>query len=208
MASIYLSRREAEEGDLPDVCMRCGAPATESKRRRFTSHPLWVYVLLPFGYLPYVIVAAVLTEKIRCCTLFCPRHKNHWRVRTLIIWGSFVAIPVLIFGGFILVAMLSGQLSEATQDKLFGLVCMGAALLAFCWLLSIPLIQETAIHPSNGTERGLTLKRVSPAFVDAVEEYRENRKSRREPEENRRTNRPHNNEDRIRRSPRHEDLER
>src|SRR5580700_7283045 len=65
MASISLSWREAEDGDLPDVCMCCGAPATESKRRRFTSHPLWVYVLLPFGYLPYVIVAAVLTEKIR-----------------------------------------------------------------------------------------------------------------------------------------------
>src|SRR4051812_25286496 len=86
MASIRLSRYEAEEGDLPEVCMCCGAPATERKRRRFVSHPLWVYVLMPFGYLPYVIVAAVLTEHVRCYTLFCPRHKNHWRSRTLIFW--------------------------------------------------------------------------------------------------------------------------
>ena len=111
MASIQLSRYEAEEGDLPDVCMCCGVPATERKRRRFISHPLWVYVLLPWGYILYAIVAAILTEHIRCYTLFCPRHKNYFLVRNLFIWGLLIVILVLLVGGFVLAGSLSGRLA-------------------------------------------------------------------------------------------------
>jgi hypothetical protein len=178
MASIQLSRDEAEEGDLPDVCMCCGEPATVRKRYRFTAHPPWIYVLLPFGYVPYVIVAAVLTEHVRCYTLFCPRHKNHWRRRTLIIWGAFVAMLALIAGSFALVGALSDQLSKATQNILFGSLCVGSVVLVLSWLISIPIIQVTAIHPANVSECWLTLKGVSPAFADAVDEYRENQRGR------------------------------
>ncbi len=172
MASIQLSRYEAEEGDLPDVCMCCGEPATERKRLRFVSHPLWVYVLLPFGYLPYVIVAAILTEHVRCYTLFCPRHKNHWLYRTLIVWGAFVALLALLAASFALVGSMSGQINKSTQDFLLGSLCIATPALLFCWLMSIPIMQLTSIHPADATERRLTLKCISPAFVDAVREYR------------------------------------
>jgi hypothetical protein len=175
MASIQLSRYEAEEGDLPDVCMRCGAPAVERKRLRFVSHPVWVYALLPFGYLPYVIVAAILTEHVRCYTLFCARHKKHWLVRTLIIWGSFVALLAFIASTVILVGIFSEHISKSAKDTLVGSQCIGIVVLIFCWFISIPIVQLTAIHPTNVTERRLTLKRVSPAFVEAVREYRANR---------------------------------
>jgi hypothetical protein len=173
MASIQLSRYEAEEGDLPDVCMSCGAPATERKRRRFISHPLWVYLLLPLGYLPYVVVAAILTENVRCYTLFCPRHKNHWLLRTLVIWGAFVALLVLLIGSFALVGSMSGPGSKSTQDKLFGILCLATPMLLLCWLISIPITQLTAIHPAEVSEHRLTLKRISPAFAEAVRNYRE-----------------------------------
>src|SRR5262245_36956490 len=175
MASIHLSLYEAEEGDLPNVCMRCGAPATERDRRRFVSHPVWVYALLPFGYIPYVVVAAVLTERVRCYTLFCPRHKHHWGVRTLIIIGAFLALMAFIIGSMILVGSLHGHVNKGTEEFLSGLVCFGAPVLVLCLLISIPIIQLTAIHPSNPTRDGLTLNGVSPAFVEAVHDYRENR---------------------------------
>jgi hypothetical protein len=176
MASIKLSRYEAEEGDLPDVCMRCRAVATERKRHRFISHPLWVYVLLPWGYIPYVIVAAILTEHIRCYTLFCPRHKNYFLVRNLIVWGSLAVILVLIFGGFFIAGSLSKGASRSTEDILFGSLCIGSVVLLLGWLISIPISKVTAIHPANATERHLILKRISPAFVETVRQYRENRK--------------------------------
>jgi hypothetical protein len=190
MASIQLSRYEAEEGDLPDVCMRCGAPATARKRLRFTSHPLWVYLLLPFGWLPYVIVAAVLTENVRCWTFFCPQHRNHWLVRTLLIWGGLVALLAVLFGSGVIVVSLSDHFSPATRDSLMGWLCLGSVGLIFCWLISIPLIQLTAIHPTHVTDRRLTLQRVSPAFVEAVQAYREERRAERREEDERREFRP------------------
>lgn len=190
MASIQLSRHEAEEGDLPDVCMCCGAPATERKRRRFISHPLWVYLLLPLGYIPYAIVAAILTEHIRCYTLFCPRHKHHWLVRSLIVWGLLVAILALVITGFIIAGSLSGRVSSSTESLLFGSVCIGSIVLMLCWFISIPLMQSTAIHPADATERHLALKRISPAFVEAVREHRENRKSEVQQEDYRRKFQP------------------
>ena len=203
MASIRLSRYEAEEGDLPDVCMCCGEPATERKRRRFVSHPLWVYVLLPFGYIVYAIVAIILTEHIRCYTLFCERHKKYWLVRNLSIWVGLVVILALIFGGFALAASLSGQVSRSMEDILFGSMCIGSVVLLLCWLISIPLSQVTAIHPANATEYELTLKRVSPAFVEAVRQHRANRKDQAQAEDYRGHFRPRRREeddDRIERS--------
>jgi hypothetical protein len=186
MASIQLSRSEAEVGDLPDVCMCCGEPATERKRRLFISHPLWVYILLPWGYIPYVIVAAVLTQRVRCYTLFCARHKNHWRIRSLIIWGAFVGLLVLLIGSLATLGALFEDLSPATQDRLGGVLCIGWPVLAFCWLCSIPLMQETAIHPADVTERKLTLKCISPAFAQAVREYRETHRDGEQSEDYRR----------------------
>ena len=195
MASIKLSRYEAEEGDLPDVCMCCGAEATERKRRRFVSHPLWVYVLLPWGLIPYAIVASILTERILCYTLFCPRHKNYYFVRNLIVWSALVVVLLLIAGAFILALSLSNYVSKSTQGILAGSCCLGTVVLLLCWLMSIPISQETAIHPTNATERHLTLKCVSPAFVEAVRQYRVERKEQVQAEDEREQFRP-------RRSPR------
>jgi hypothetical protein len=127
MASIELSRYEAEEGDLPDVCMICGAPATVRKRYRFTWHPVWVYLLVPFGYLPYILVAALLTENVRCYTLFCPQHKNHWRWRTLSIWGGFLVLLAVIAGilvGFILPAARNATSLRCGKEEM-GVVRVG-----------------------------------------------------------------------------------
>lgn len=185
MASIQLSRYEAEEGDLPDACMCCGAPATERKRRHFVSHPFWVYVLLPWGYILYAIVAAILTEHIRCYTIFCPRHQNYFRTRNLFIWGALVVILMLLVGGFVLAGVLGGHVSESTQNLLFGSYCIGTVVLLLGWLMSIPISQVTAIHPANPTSDEVTLKRVSPAFVEAVREYRKNRKCETQQEDQR-----------------------
>jgi hypothetical protein len=191
MASIQLTRYEAEEGDLPYVCMRCADPATVRKRRLFVSHPLWVYLLLPLGYLPYVIVAAVLTQRVRCYTHFCPRHKKHWLVRGLIIWGAFLALLALLVITIAVISLMGKPLSESADRALVGLLCIAWPALAFCWLVSIPLIQLTAIHPAEVTERRLTLKRVSPAFVEAVRNHRDARTAEEEVEEEEgRGNRP------------------
>jgi hypothetical protein len=191
MASIQLSRHEAEEGDLPDVCMCCGAPAVERKRRRFSSYPLWSVFGLTwelFHSNPFSVGFWVLwdwksytkgitrrTKYIRCYTLFCQWHKNYWFVRSLFIWASLVVILVLIIGGFFLTALLAGHVDKPWHDILIGSWCISFVVLLLGWLVSIPINQATAIHPANATEQHVILKRVSPAFVEAVRHYRAER---------------------------------
>jgi len=200
MASIYLSRYEAEEGDLPDVCMCCGEPATERKRRRFIWCPGWVYALIPLGFLPYVLVSTLLTEKISCYILFCPRHKNHWRKRGLIPWLAFPVVLALIAGGWVGVAVLLDRFDEATRGYLIGAAWIWTLLLLVGWFAMIPLMQLTAIHPSPAG-RGLILKRISPEFVQAVEDYRASRDRDEEDEDDRPEVEPVEDDEHIRRPP-------
>jgi hypothetical protein len=183
MASIQLTRYEAEQGDMPDVCMCCGAPATERKRRCFSSYPLWVVLTLLWVFAKgevsgtsYSKVAEKNTRYILCYTILCVRHKNYWRIRTLAIWGSLSAILVFIFGFFIIGGLLSPQISRSMENVVFGSFCIGSVVLLLGWLISIPISQAMAIHPTISTEYQLILKRVSPAFVEAVHQYRASRK--------------------------------
>lgn len=179
MASIQLSRDEAEEDDLPDVCMRCGWPATVQKRYRFTSHPLWLYLLLPFGILPYVVAAAILTERARCYTHFCPRHKNHWRNRAFVVWGGLAAVFSILAGSVALVVTLAPA-NQSAPSPAPGLLCLAFTILPVSWIASIPIVQLTAIHLSKVNDRRLTLVGVSPSFVEAVVAYREQRNAGKE----------------------------
>jgi hypothetical protein len=94
-----------------------------------------------------------------------------------------VALLALLVGSFAVVFSMERQLGQPTVDSLAGSLCIGAPVLLFCWLISIPIMQLTAIHPADVTERRLTLKRVSPAFVEAVRDYRDQRAAEEEQED-------------------------
>lgn len=186
MASIRLSRHEAEEGDLPDTCMLCDNRATVKKRRRFISHPLWIYILLPCGLIPYLILAAILTETALCYTQFCNRHKNHWRNRSLLIWGAFVLLMPTCLGSLFLINVVQRlDLEQPQESFVIFSILIGQWVLILCWLASIPISQKTAVHPTKVTERGLTLTGIAPDFAEAVEEHRRAQRSskRRDDEE-------------------------
>ena len=65
------------------------------------------------------------------------------------------------------------QLDPAVLRVLGWGICVGGPVFLFCWLASIPVVQLTAIHLSNVSDRRLTLVGVSPSFVEAVAAYRE-----------------------------------
>jgi hypothetical protein len=175
MATIRLGRYEAEDGDMPEVCMRCGAPATFHKRYRFVWHPAWCYVLILVALIAYIIVAAVLTQQARIHVFLCDRHKRHWLVRTLIIWGSFLGLILLLIGGIAVVAAVDDRTRNEIGDYA-GFYCIGLLVLAAAWLISIPIIQWTAIHPTEITERTVSLTRVCPEYADALVDHRARRR--------------------------------
>jgi hypothetical protein len=70
MARVRLDRYEAEEGDLPPVCICCGARARDYVRRKFVYYP----VLLTTAVLIRMMVTRRMTTLLPCC----PAHAGGW----------------------------------------------------------------------------------------------------------------------------------
>jgi hypothetical protein len=171
MASIRLYRREVEEGALPRICMRCGADANAEKHRHFTWYPPWVNLLLLIGVLPAAIVAMVLTKKMHVYAPMCANHKNHWLMRNLVIFGGLVAVIAFGLATTFIVGVISGMTdSKQAGDAAFGIGCAASAVLLLVWLVCVIIAQNTAIRPTEITEKTITLRGVSEQFVAAMDE--------------------------------------
>ncbi len=156
MATVQLDRRGWEDGDLPDVCMLCGGHAPDRVHRIFVWQPAWV----------------LSNEKKRTALVpMCSEHRNHWRTRTLFAWGVFVSAVVLGVMGVMAVKALS---PDAPITVIYGIVVF--ALIAP--IVVVIVIQWGTIRPMEIAERSLTLRNVSPEFVEAYEKSLDEEESR------------------------------
>jgi len=162
MAQVQLYFDDLDDDALPDVCMKCGAPAVAHKLKTFAWHPPWVIVLMLFGLLPYVLVALVLTKRRKVNIPFCEAHENHWRWRLLFTLGSF-AVPVLLIIGAIAAA------SSGAND-LSGILLICGFIGLPVWLIAVAVVYATAISVANITDDHITLRNVGREFVLAYKE--------------------------------------
>jgi hypothetical protein len=151
---------------LPRICMRCGADATRHKSKMFSWYPPWVIVLLLGGILPYVLVAVILTKRMRIDAPLCQRHRFHWGSRQALILLSLLGVLGLIVLLVVLTTARQGQQPLLPSAAWWTLP---AAFLG--WLILIVVVQTTTIRPVEITDYKMTLTSVSPAFADAVREY-------------------------------------
>jgi len=167
MATVRLSRYEAQEGRLPPVCMVCGQQAA----RQFTHktmywHPSWVFILLLLGVLPFAIAALATQQRLGLRAPLCVNHQSHWFTRSLIIWLSLLGIVVLGIGCFVLVE--AQQAGRPTNDAVLGVVCIGATVMLVSWVVLVIVLQSTAVRAKEITDRTITLTGVSSRFVEAM----------------------------------------
>jgi hypothetical protein len=177
MAQVHLDRHEVEEGLLPSLCIRCGAPAALTKDKTFSWHPSSIDTLIAVGLifnvllLVGIILAVVMTKRMRVRVPLCASHQNHWLWRALFIWGGLGAVAVLGIGALAFV-LNAGKMDEDLQ-VLAGCLCGGAALLGLIWLIAAAIVQNGAIRASEITDDRIALIRVSRTFVDALERERD-----------------------------------
>src|SRR5262245_29680291 len=83
MAEVRLGRQQAETGDLPSVCMRCGQPTEAWVRRQFSA------------------TSNMQSRRMLVLAPLCQSHRNHWRnrIRTnlAILVGLLLIAVALIF---------------------------------------------------------------------------------------------------------------
>src|SRR5262245_36268616 len=164
MASIRLTRYEAQEGQLPAVCMVCGQRAERFTGKTMYWHPPWVFVLLLLGLLPFIIAALLTQQRLRLKAPLCANHLNHWQARSLAIWLSLLGFVVVGIGGsFILLQMQPP--GRRDEDAIMGFVCIGGLVLLVIWLVLVAVLQSTAVRPKEIGDRYIISTGVAPASL-------------------------------------------
>jgi hypothetical protein len=168
MANARLYMRECRDGGLPDVCMQCGEPAMAYKDHQFVWYPKYLLWFMLLGVLPAAIIIAVMTWRRMVTVPFCDEHRHHWLKRQLIGLGA-------LFGTIFLIIMLfvGASLIDPQMDTLGPYAAILTLILIIAMLVVIVMVVNTQILPDEITERTITLKNVSPAFIEALEEFRE-----------------------------------
>jgi hypothetical protein len=167
VASIKLYEDELDRGQLPNVCMKCGAPADTQVRKTFSWCPGWVLVLIFVALLPWLIVTLVLTKRRSVYVPLCNQHKNHWRVRSLITLGGLALLGILGVGT-IFVFMSEAERRDTFATNLGGYFCVGTILFLLAFIIVAAIMQSSTIRPSEITDRRITLTGVSQDFKDAL----------------------------------------
>jgi hypothetical protein len=117
MPTVWLDRDEAETGDLPSVCIRCGEDATTTSRQHFSWYPGWVNVLILAGLLPWLIVALILTKKMKLNAPVCDRHAGHWFRFRLFAYGSTLGMLCVLIAGAAMLASADRDLRLALREQ-------------------------------------------------------------------------------------------
>jgi hypothetical protein len=168
MATTRLGRYEVERKLLPDLCMRCGAPATTHKSRNFAWYPTWISSLIVVGLfcnallIVGIILAAVMAKRMRVSVPLCDAHKNHWFMRGVIILVSFVG----------LLGLAAIVIALSAKDFVWILI-IGLLIALVGWLILIGVLQSTSIRPTEITDNRITLRGVADSFAEAVASARE-----------------------------------
>jgi hypothetical protein len=170
MAKVRLRRYECDKGRLPQVCMSCGEPSDLEKRKKFAWTPPWVGILILAGLLPYIIVASIMTQRCTVYVPLCNQHKSHWLMRGLIGGLSFFGLLLIGVGLFVLVGILEqNNKANPGEGSLFGFACLAVLGLFIAWIVLLYILQQSAIRPTEITDRTITLTHVSEEFIRAVE---------------------------------------
>jgi hypothetical protein len=160
MARVELELSHAYHGDLPSLCIRCGAPATVFKDRTFFTG-LCGLPFLPLLFL--VIVAGRVSIRVP----FCEIHKYHWRRRTQVVFGTFAfGLVVGISSCFLwLDAFLVPGRPAAWHHTLGGVIC---PLVPLLWIGMALILKYKGVYLANYNQRSVTLEGVAEEFAEEV----------------------------------------
>lgn len=116
--------------------------------------------------LAWVIIALATTVRMRVPVPLCREHRNHWTWRLGYIYTGtgFFAIVGLTALVYVIV-----QARKDDASELIGFLCALPAGIGIAWLISAAVIQNGTIRATEIRDRRITLCRVSPAFVKAIE---------------------------------------
>jgi hypothetical protein len=157
MATLWISRRDCEEGALPCRCLKCGQKATGFVEQDFFGTQLWTS---PVSFLISLMGG---WESVRLRVPMCESHRHHWRNRRLMLCG--LSIACVVGGGvvFAVCLLLSDDVVRLLGNAMLVislLVCFGAGIFMLLLADGRASIRALEVH-----EDGVRLTNVHPDAV-------------------------------------------
>lgn len=152
-------------GQLPPVCMRCGAPA------EFWGEQIFQDELVgrpPRGIIGMTLLTIAtirnrMQEGRKVRVPFCKRHRHHWAWRRLFFWAGGVWLVLVV------VLAIASILTKFLPVLIAGAVIgIGAAF----FIANLILDQFTIVRVQMD-EKSIFLSPVAPAFIEALEKQRQ-----------------------------------
>lgn len=137
--------------DLPHVCIKCGEPANDYRKRTFYWHSPWLYLLILLHILVYLIVALIVRKSASHQIGLCTTHQRQRRNFIAMAWLSLVPL----FGGF---------LFDSGAVALLG-------VLAFLVMVFWGLIGMRALKPKRITPELAVYRGASPRLLARLPRY-------------------------------------
>jgi hypothetical protein len=158
MAQVTLGRLEAEQGELPALCLRCGRPASLYRARWFGWQPGYSYLCLLLSLWLFLFVSLLVHRRMRVLAPWCLAHRYYGFRRTVVFdfaLGLLAALMILVVGWAI-------AISRGRSEGMLFLTgwIPGLLLLAMLLLARIDALRSTEITPDS-----ITLTGVAEAFV-------------------------------------------
>jgi len=173
MAKLSLTRRELTSGELPPLCMKCGKTVRKPMKKTLVFWPPKVRAIVTFfgliggGVLGLVAYFVMKNQIVRIPSKLpiCDRHRNHWKLPFIVMFGSMLAFIVLMFG---FLAIMSKQNSD-----LFPMVLMVSMAIGVIGAFVGLIMMARAIWIESVDGQKVMLTNVSEKFIAAIVEHRE-----------------------------------
>jgi hypothetical protein len=159
MADVRLDFEDLDADALPDLCMKCAAPATTRVGKTFSYTPPWAQMIGIF---------ALAFMKRRSVNIpLCEKHKGDWTWRHLVTWLGLAVVALPFFAGL---AVLSTTGVSRANEPLGAALVLGSFGLLIAWLVTVIVVWATAIRTTEITDYTITLKNLSYDWVRAYHE--------------------------------------
>ena len=156
MALLEIPREDAAAGNVPAVCIKCGADATEVRFREFRCYP-WQTSVLALFHIEY----EPARYRLEVGLPFCRRHRNywHWADRLRIFLPFLLIVPVGLAEAVLCALLFGGE-----KMTIPWLVAFGANFVA--WLVWNEWRDRRVVRAVRISAAGILLRNVADEVVE------------------------------------------
>ena len=171
MAEVFLTREETK-GDLPALCMCCGAEAKTCVTRKF----IVVQPRVGGGFAEIVAIQAIIgfanAPRLRLPTTFCGQHRYYWHLRDGLRWGGLAGSITLIIGGVIMA--ISVFISTKTETHWpDGCLLLSLFVCMIAWGIPMARFARNPLRATRYGDGRILLQNVGEKYVAGLLAQRE-----------------------------------